>query len=183
MADQIQSLNEEIRKIDEKPRTARSGEEWWRLAVDRFYTQYRYREAVSCFTEAISRFEKEKKIIPGDNYFLPAVAALAAALGKGKDADTLSAAKRQELRRQAQRWLEIAVARTRPLAVADSLLTRLRIHDLVQDWVADPTLRGALDPARWNDLPREERDRWQSLQKQLRQLQSESALAVRNLYP
>jgi hypothetical protein len=107
-----------------------------------------------------------------EHRYYAAWAAVLAGIGKGKDAGGLGEPERAALRRQAQGWLRDELAAWREQLGKGPAKARAAAVLRIDCWLQDPDLACVRDPVALGRLPTVEREEWERLWRDLRDLRS-----------
>jgi tetratricopeptide (TPR) repeat protein len=117
--------------------------------------------AARLYAEAFDAKGARADLLARHRYSAACASALAAA-GKGEGAAELTDEERVRLRGQALEWLKADLAAWGKLAEGPAG-QRLRVHQTLTRWRADPALTGLRDKDALAELPEDERAHWQEL--------------------
>jgi tetratricopeptide (TPR) repeat protein len=123
-------------------------------------------------------FSVEPKLAEGvgtQHRYHAACAATLAGCGQGKDAGTHDDPERARLRRQALSWLRADLAAWRKHLEAGPAKGRSAVQRTMQHWLRDTDLAGVRDQEALAKLPEAERQDWQKLWADVKDLWSQSA--------
>jgi serine/threonine protein kinase/Flp pilus assembly protein TadD len=118
--------------------------------------------------------ERADDLVASHRYYAACAAALAAT-GQGEDAGKLDDKERARLRGQTLDWLRADLMRWRKQGEGKDARARAVVRQVMQHWLRDSDLAGVRDPAGQAKLPEAERQQWQKLWGEVKDLLSRTA--------
>jgi tetratricopeptide (TPR) repeat protein/tRNA A-37 threonylcarbamoyl transferase component Bud32 len=125
----------------------------------------RYTGAARFYADAFAANAKLPNDLARHHPYNAARAAALAAAGKGEDAAKLEDQDRARLRKQALDWLQDDLAAWTKVAAKGSRQAKAAVRQQIEHWQKDGDLSGVRDKAALANLPKEEREAWTKLWK------------------
>src|SRR5262249_20211883 len=130
-----------------------------------------YATAAALYADA---FAARPTLAPPNRYNAARAAALAGT-GQGKDADKLDDKERARLRQQALDWLRADLTAWRKQLKDNEAMARAVVRQAMQHWLTDTDFAGVRDRAALAKLPESDRQDWQKLWADVKDLFSRTA--------